>query len=146
METTAVTESISDADIARFREEMEREVAEITAEVLTPDRIKEILARVERERAEQQRLGWPAYVELQRQKYPLKPKPKKARKTRAAPATKATINRHIDIALARGLPVKGISPDGTVLTAVNSPEPITARPLATDDLDRELADFEARHG
>jgi hypothetical protein len=45
-----------------------------------------------------------------------KPAAKKARKTRAK-TNKATINRHIDIALARGLPVTGILPDGTVLTA-----------------------------
>jgi hypothetical protein len=75
-----------------------------------------------------------------------KPVPKRARKTRAATTTKATINRHIDIALARGLPVKGILPDGTVLTASDRHELITTHPLDTDDLDRELADFEARHG
>lgn len=49
--------------------------------------------------------------------------PKRERKTRAAPATKATINRHIDIALARGLPVKGILPDGTVaIGSVDNPK------------------------
>ena len=62
---------ISDADVVRFREEMEREMAEAAAEMLTPERIKESLARVERERVEVQRIGWPAYVELQRKKYPV---------------------------------------------------------------------------
>ena len=55
--TDAATTTISDEDVARFREEMEREMAEAAAEMLTPDRIKECLARVERERAEQQRIG-----------------------------------------------------------------------------------------
>jgi hypothetical protein len=66
-----------------------------------------------------------------------KPVQKKARKTRALP-TKASIKRRITAAQEVGLHVTGILPDGTITLGVaDSPQ---------DDLDRELADFEARHG
>jgi hypothetical protein len=70
---------------------------------------------------------------------------KKVRPSRALP-TKAAIRRLVAAALEAGLDVRGIQPDGTVLTTGSHPELITIRPPDTDDLDRELADFEARHG
>jgi hypothetical protein len=58
--------------------------------------------------------------------------------------TKREVIRGVHAAEAAGLTVSGIQfmPDGWKLVTAAGPAPLTAQ----DDLDSELAEFEARHG
>jgi hypothetical protein len=70
--------------------------------------------------------------------------------SRGLPFTKASITRRILGIREAGLFVIAVKPDGTVIVAEQPLDPASIVPengqLSTvDDLDRELADFEARH-
>jgi hypothetical protein len=113
----------SDADIARFRETVEREMAEAMATVLEPNKIRERLERSDREVAE---LGWPAYVKKMQRETQAKVG-KKERKTRA-PSPK-TIASRIDAIRKTGHHVTSVGPDGT-MTIVGG---IVSRNTTQDD-------------
>jgi hypothetical protein len=68
--------------------------------------------------------------------------PSRKRMSRAIPFSKANIRRRIEVARECGLEPAGVTADGTLLFGT----PSKAQPAKTDDLDRELAEFEARHG
>ena len=84
--------NISDDDLTRlFEEDIVREVREAFNSTFDPVRFK---AKLEHERAESQRMGWPAYVELQRKKYPLKPR-EDAKPVKAAPKKPEQVTREV---------------------------------------------------